>query len=421
MEADRCYFCYEAPCIAACPTSIDIPLFIRQITAGSANGAARTILSENILGGMCARVCPTEILCEGACVRNAAEKYPVRIGLLQRYATDHFMRCYPGYGRRAPPTGRCIAVVGGGPAGLAAAHRLATHGHNVTIFEARNKIGGLNEYGIAAYKTVDDFAQVETEFVLSIGGIAVEARRVLGVDLTLDTLRREFDAVFLGIGLAGVNALGLAEEAIRGVVDAIEWIAALRQATDLSTVAVGRRVVVVGGGMTAIDAAVQAKKLGAAEVTIVYRRGREHMSASQYEQTLAETHGVDIRHWLSPRRLTARDGHVSEVVLERTRIGNNGQLVGTGEEVNLATDMVMKAIGQVFVPAPITGGVDVLNLVAGRIAVDGEGRTSVPGVWAGGDCAAEGRDLTVEAVEDGKRAAESIHLTLTAASAVAVD
>jgi dihydropyrimidine dehydrogenase (NAD+) subunit PreT len=197
VEADRCYFCYDAPCVTACPTGIDIPLFIREILTDNPKGAAETILSANILGGMCARVCPTETLCEQACVRELAEGQPVRIGELQRYATDVLMAEGKQPFARAPATGKRVAVIGGGPAGLSCAHRLAMHGHDVTIYEAREKIGGLNEYGIAAYKTPGDFAQSEVDFILSIGGIAVEAGKALGRDFTLADLRGKFDAVFV--------------------------------------------------------------------------------------------------------------------------------------------------------------------------------------------------------------------------------
>jgi len=291
VEADRCYFCYDAPCVAACPTGIDIPLFIREILTENPKGAAETIFSQNILGGICARVCPTETLCEEACVREAAEGKPVRIGELQRYATDTLMADGKQPFVRGAPTGKRVAVVGGGPAGLSCAHRLAVHGHDVVIFDAKPKIGGLNEYGIAAYKTPGGFAQAEVDFILSIGGISIEAGKALGRDFTLDELRQDFDAVFLGMGLGGVNALEIADEDVPGVGDAVAYIAGLRQASDLSTLPVGRRVVVVGGGMTAIDIASQSKRLGAEDVTLVYRRGPDRMGASQYERSLLRPTG----------------------------------------------------------------------------------------------------------------------------------
>jgi glutamate synthase (NADPH/NADH) small chain len=416
VEADRCYFCYDAPCIHACPTGIDIPLFIREILTDNPKGAAETIFAENIFGGMCARVCPTETLCEEACVREKAEGKPVRIGELQRYATDIYMQDGRQPFERATPTGKRIAVVGGGPAGLSCAHRLAAHGHDVVIFDARPKIGGLNEYGIAAYKTVDSFAAREVEFILSIGGITVEHGKQLGRDFTLAELKEDCDAVFLAIGLAGVNALGLSGEDMAGVEDAVDYIAGLRQAKDLGSLPVGRRVVVVGGGMTAIDIASQSKRLGAEDVTIVYRRGPDKMGASQFERELAQTDGVKIKFNALPKALHASGGRVVAAEFEYTA-EKDGRLAGTGETFTLEADMVFKAIGQAFEPQALDGAVAGIQLDKGRIKVDGDRRTTMAGVWAGGDCVAGGSDLTVVAVQDGKVAAESIHKALTGSPA----
>ena len=235
VAADRCYFCHDAPCVTACPTDIDIPLFIRQIATETPEAAARTIFTQNILGGMCARVCPTETLCEEACVREAAEGKPVEIGRLQRYATDTLMADDAHPFQRAADTGKHVAVVGAGPAGLACAHRLAMHGHRVTVYEARPKPGGLNEYGIAAYKTVEAFAAREVAWLLGIGGIEIAYGQTLGEgELSLDSLRADHDAVFLSIGLGGVNALGLDREEMGNVIPATDFIADLRQAQDLS-------------------------------------------------------------------------------------------------------------------------------------------------------------------------------------------
>ncbi|MFM2279519.1 MAG: hypothetical protein RLZZ444_1750, partial [Pseudomonadota bacterium] len=263
VASDRCYFCYDAPCMTACPTSIDIPLFIRQISTGNAIGAAKTIFDQNILGGMCARVCPTETLCEQACVRNTAEERPVEIGRLQRYATDKAMDAGKQFYKPAPSTGKTIGIVGAGPAGLACAHRLAMKGHAVTIYDERPKAGGLNEYGIAAYKAANDFAQREVDYILGIGNIDIFDGQMLGRDFTLDELKKKHDAVFLGIGLGGVNALATTGDHVNGVMDAVEFIETLRSADSKADVPVGRRVVVIGGGMTAVDAAIQSKLLGA--------------------------------------------------------------------------------------------------------------------------------------------------------------
>jgi dihydropyrimidine dehydrogenase (NAD+) subunit PreT len=410
VAADRCLFCWEAPCIAACPTGIDIPLFIRQISTGNALAAAKTILDANIMGGMCARVCPTETLCEQACVREASEGAPVKIGLLQRHATDALLATGRQPYRQGAPTGRHVAVVGAGPAGLACAHKLATLGHAVTLFEARAKPAGLNEYGIAAYKTPGNFAAREAAFILDVGGITLKTGVALGRDITLAALQADHDAVFLGIGLGAVNALGLEAETLGGVEDAVAFIARLRQAAHPGEVAIGRRVVIIGGGMTAIDMATQAKRIGAEEVTIVYRRGAEAMNASRYEQELAQTDGVLIRHWLRPVALASRAGTVTGITFEYTRL-EDGKLVGTGERLTLACDQVFKAIGQKLDDAD---GFPALALQDGRIKVDGERRTSLKGVWAGGDCVAGGDDLTVVAVEDGKQAALSIDRALRA-------
>jgi glutamate synthase (NADPH/NADH) small chain len=304
-----------------------------------------------------------------------------------------------------------VAVVGAGPAGLSCAHKLATLGHQVVVFDARQKAGGLNEHGIASYKAIDDFAQAEVDFILSVGGIELRCGQQLGRDFTLSDLRRDYDAVFLGLGLQAVNQLGIDDGGLTGVEDAVAFIEALRQSQDLSKLPIGRDVVVIGGGMTAVDAAVQAKKLGAQEVTIVYRRGSEQMGASRYEQELALTEGVIVRHWARPVAVAGEGGALRSVTFAATR-EEGGRLVDTGETFTLHADQLFKAIGQLFVPQDIADSSDVLDLEGGRIAVDAERRTSLAGVWAGGDCAAGGRDLTVVAVEDGKQAALSINRAL---------
>ncbi|WP_170433137.1 NAD(P)-dependent oxidoreductase [Ruegeria arenilitoris] len=407
VAADRCYFCYDAPCVTACPTDIDIPLFIRQIQAGQPESAAKTILDQNILGGMCARVCPTETLCEEACVRETAEGKPVEIGRLQRYATDTLMQAGVHPFTRAAPTGKTVAVIGAGPAGLACAHRLSMLGHDVVIHEAKPKPGGLNEYGIAAYKATNDFAQAEVDWLLKIGGIAIETGSVLGDTISLDGLLEAYDAVFLSIGLAGVNALRAEGSDKDGVRNAVDFIADVRQASDLAKLPVGRNVVIIGGGMTAVDAAVKSKLLGAEHVTIAYRRGRDAMGASRYEQDLAASHGVRILCNVQPVAIHG-NGAAAEIELEYTATVD-GTLTGTGETIRLPADQVLKAIGQTLDGAP-----EGLELDGNKIAVDATGRTSVPGVWAGGDCAAGGEDLTVTAVAEGRDAAMDIHASLSA-------
>ncbi len=403
VAADRCYFCYDAPCVAACPTAIDIPLFIRQIATGQPREAGRTIFDQNILGGMCARVCPTETLCEQACVREAAEGRPVEIGRLQRFATDMVMEEAEHPYSRAPSSGKKAAVVGTGPAGLAAAHRLAMRGHDVTLYEARSKGGGLSEFGIAAYKTVDDFAQRELVWLLDIGGIKVRRCVELGKGHVLYELLAIYDAVFLGLGLGMVKELprkGMNHLAVR---DAVDWIAKLRQSPNLSEVPVGRRVVVIGGGMTAIDAAVQSRLLGAEEVTIAYRGPREKMRASDFEQNLALSRGVRILCGLQPAEVKDAE----EGVAVRFEDADGGERL-------IEADLVLSAIGQH--PGHFPNELETVE--GGRIKVDSRGRTSVDRVWAGGDCVAAGEDLTVTAVAQGRDAAEDMHEALLSGAAI---
>jgi glutamate synthase (NADPH/NADH) small chain len=330
-----------------------------------------------------------------------AEGDPVQIGRLQRFATDTLMQKGPQPYTRAAPTGKTVAVVGAGPAGLACAHRLAMHGHDVRLFDARPKPGGLNEYGIASYKTVDGFAAREVDWLMGIGGIELTTGAALGNTLSLDGLVKDHDAVFLGIGLAGVNSLGIDGAGLDGVRDAVDFIADLRQSDDLAKLPVGRRVVVIGGGMTAIDAAVQAKLLGAEEVTLVYRRGREAMPASEYEQNLAASKGVRIIDHAAPKRIVGSD-RVEAVEFDYTDDGARP----TGDGFTLVADQVLKAIGQKL------GDASGLKTEGGKIAITDTGRTSMTGVWAGGDCATGGEDLTVTAVAHGRDAAEDIHASL---------
>lgn len=410
IAADRCFFCHDAPCTEACPTEIDIPLFIRQISTGTPEAAAKTILSRNILGGMCARVCPTETLCEGACVRMESEGNPVQIGALQRFATDTLMAKQSHPFTRAAQTGKSVAVVGAGPAGLACAHRLAMKGHTVTIYDAHAKPGGLNEYGIASYKAPGNFAQAEVGWLMQIGGITLVENWMLGRegDGDLESLLGEYDAVFLGMGLSGVNALRIEGEARDNVTPATEFIAELRQASDLATLPIGRDVVVIGGGMTAVDAAVQSKLLGAENVTIVYRRSRAEMPASDHEQHHALDAGVRIIEHAAPVAVHG-NGAVREVEFAYTKNGPDG-LEKLEETFRLKADQCFKAIGQSLGATP-----EAIKVAGGKIAVDGAGRTSVSRVWAGGDCAVGGEDLTVTAVAEGRDAAEDIHLFLMGA------
>ena len=405
VEADRCYFCFDAPCTTACPTGIDIPAFIQKIRSDNRLGSAQTILSDNIMGGMCARVCPTEVLCEEACVRNTQGDKPIEIGLLQRYATDPVFDGGVSMFSRAERSGRQVAVIGAGPGGLSCAHRLAMLGHDVVVFDRNPRPGGLNEYGIAAYKTVDDFAQREVEFILSIGGIALRQGVVLGEDISLAGLMEEFDALFIGIGLGGVNALGIDGEDLDGVVNAIDYIAELRQAADKHSLPVGRRIVVIGGGMTAIDVAVQSRRLGAEQVDIVYRRDRNRWAPA-----------VSSRNW---RRRTAF----------RYVITGNRCACSARNTSRPSSSRRYRSMPTASCPAPAKpirsmptscsrqSGSASLRRVCSKPALPSETARSTStttrrhrcaAYWAGGDCVAGGDDLTVTAVQHGKLAAISI-------------
>ena len=410
IESARCLYCYDAPCTRICPTSIDVASFIRNIHEENVNGAATSILKQNILGGSCARVCPTEILCEDACVRNHdAEGQPVKIGLLQRYAIDNMQLSAHPF-TRAAATGKTIAVVGAGPAGLSCAHRLAMLGNDVVIFEAQEKSGGLNEYGIARYKLTDNFAQKEVHFLLQIGGIEIRHGQRLGDNLQLKDLHAQYDAVFLGLGLGASKQLDLTGEDAPGLLAAVDYIAELRQADDLGALPLPSRVIVIGAGNTAIDMAVQILRLGAEEVTLVYRRGFEAMSATGHEQHIARENQVRMRTWAQPQQVLLDDaGRVRGMRFERTTdIG--GRLTGTGETFEIAADAIFKAIGQGMDVASISDTLaSTLKRDGDKIVVDDQFRTVLPGIYAGGDCVAPGQDLTVQAVQHGKLAAHAIH------------
>jgi dihydropyrimidine dehydrogenase (NAD+) subunit PreT len=410
IESARCLYCYDAPCTRICPSEIDVASFIRNIHDKNINGAAVGILKQNILGGSCARVCPTEILCEDACVRNHdAEGQPVRIGALQRYALDHMH--FAGHPfTRAPSTGKTVAVVGAGPAGLSCAHRLAMLGHDVVVFEARDKAGGLNEYGIAKYKLTDDFAQKEVAFLLGVGGIEIRCSQTLGGNLQLRDLHAKYDAVFLGLGLGASRRLGLTGEDAPGLLAAVDYIAALRQSDDLGALPLPARAIVIGAGNTAIDMAVQLKRLGAEEVTLVYRRGFEAMTATVHEQDIAKANQVRMLTWAQPQDVILNSaGLVAGMRFEKTAL-EGGRLVGTGATFEVAADAIFKAIGQSLDGASFSDALAAtLPREGDKIAVDAQFRTIVAGVYAGGDCVAPGQDLTVQAVQHGKLAALAIH------------
>jgi dihydropyrimidine dehydrogenase (NAD+) subunit PreT len=410
VQANRCLFCYDAPCTKSCPTGIDVPKFIKQISTDNPRGSAHTILDANILGGGCSRVCPVEKLCEGACVYNLMEEAPIPIAKLQRYATERAIKEKWGVFGRGAPTGRRVAVVGAGPAGLSVAHRLARAGVEVTVYEKEQRGGGLMTYGVAAYKVTPEFCAEELEFILSIGGIDIRYGQELGKGLVLDELRRSYDAVFLGIGVGLARQLGVPGEQLVGVVDALRFIYAIR-ADGYSEVPVGDRVAVIGMGMTAIDAATQARRLGAAEVTMIYRRTEEEMPCTKAELELAMLDGCRVLWLMAPNEVLGEEGRVTGLVCRRMRLGEPDRSgrrapVDTGEEILLQVDMVIKAAGQTPFEElversglPNTKGLIGANSMA---AADG-----LAPVFAGGDCVNGGKEV-VDAVQAGKEAAAAI-------------
>lgn len=413
IEAARCLFCFDAPCIQACPTSIDIPSFIKKISTGNLRGAARTILSANILGASCARVCPTEVLCEGACVVLDREGDPVKIGRLQRYATDHVLQ-KPGTVLKKATTksGKKVAVLGGGPAGLGCAAELAQLGHQVVVFEKKPHAGGLNTYGIAFYKMTPETSLKEVELVRSLG-VEFRCGVEVGKDISTDELQKNFDAIFVGLGLGKGARLNIAGEDLSGVVDALEFIEHVHT-RPLHTVPVGERVAVIGGGNTAIDAVTQAKRLGAREATLIYRRSEHEMPAYKFEQELAKADGTRLLFNVAPVEvLSDTGGHVKGLKLARTASSNGHVLLLSGTEFVEPFDMVIKAIGEQKQTALLKKLFPGLALDARGVVVHQAetGQTNMPKVFTGGDCANGGREV-VNAVAEGKRAARGIHVFL---------
>jgi glutamate synthase (NADPH/NADH) small chain len=409
-EAARCLFCYDAPCTRACPTHIDIPRFIRQILHRNPLGAAKTILDANIFGGSCARACPTEVLCEGACVDNTLLKAPVQIGRLQRFACDEATRKKVRFFEPGPPTGRRVAVVGSGPAGLTCAHELRKKGHTVVVFEARGVAGGLNTLGIAAYKISTEFALSEVELVKQLGIDLRLNQRIAGQDIA--GLLRDYDAVFLGIGLGQTASMHIAGEDLPGVVEALDFVFQTHTGP-LERCQVGEHVLVIGGGNTAIDVATAAVRLGARQVTIAYRRGEQAMPAFAYEYELARNDGIQFEWFAQPLRVVARNGAAAGVEFVRTQPADPASRAAPvtpipGSNFTLAADMIVKALGQEPL-IDLTSALPGLRVERGRIAVEPlTGATSMKGLYAGGDCTTGGAEI-VDAVQQGKLAAWSIH------------
>jgi glutamate synthase (NADPH/NADH) small chain len=411
FEASRCLFCFEAPCITACPTHIDIPSFIRKIWDRNPKGSARVILDANALGASCARVCPVEALCEGACVVNHQHERPVAIGRLQRYSTDwYFAHGMMPLFELPPPSGRHIALVGAGPASLGCAAELRKLGHAATIFERDPLPGGLNTYGIAQYKLTPRASLEEVEFVKSLG-VEIRTGVSVGDTVKIPDLLRDYDAVFLGIGLGGTQRLGIPGENLDGVREALEFIREYKS-KPYGQVAVGRRVAVIGAGNTSIDAATAAVRLGSEHVSIVYRRSRDEMPAYDYEYDLAKQDGVSFE-WLAAPVEVVGTRAVEGLRCVRMRLGApdaRGRRTPEpipGSEFVLPVDMVIGAVGQEK-RAEWLGKIAGLRLEAGRVVVDANSMSSVTGLFSGGDCANGGKEV-VNAVAEGKQAAYGMH------------
>lgn len=409
VEANRCLFCYDAPCTKSCPTGINVPKFIKQITTDNVKGSAHTIFVSNIMGAGCSKVCPVEKLCEGSCVFNLMEETPIQIAKLQRYSTEMAMEKKWKLFDRKPSNGKKIAIVGAGPAGLSCAHVLSREGYEITIFEREQLGGGLMTYGIAAYKVTPQFCKDEVDYITAIGGIDIQYGRELGKDFTIHDLQKEFDAVYLGFGVGVARQLDIPGEDLDGVVDAISFIYDIRS-RGYSKVPVGDKVAVIGLGMTAIDAATQAKRLGANEVTIVYRRTFDEKPCTDVELDIAKLDGCNIIWLAAPKEIYGINGKVVRLECSKMDLGEPDESgrrspVNTGETFTLEVDMVIKAAGQVpFINLVNNNGLDNNR---GKIIVKGKTATNLEGVFAGGDAVNGGKEV-VDAVQAGKDGARDI-------------
>ncbi|MBI5857111.1 MAG: NAD(P)-dependent oxidoreductase [Sphingobacteriales bacterium] len=409
VEASRCLFCYDAPCTKSCPTHIDVPKFIKQIVTDNVKGSAHTIFTSNIMGAGCSKVCPVEKLCEGSCVFNLLDEPPIPIAKLQRYSTEKAMENNWQLFERKNSVGKKVAVVGAGPAGLSCAHVLSREGIDVTIYEKESKGGGLMTYGIAAYKVTPQFCEDEVNYITSIGGIEIKYNHELGKDITLSQLKKEFDAVYLGIGVGVARQLDIPGEKLEGVVDAIKFIYNIR-ANGYPSVPVGDKVAVIGMGMTAIDAATQAKRLGAKQVTMVYRRTEKEKPCTQHELDIAMLDGCEVIWLAAPQKIKGSGGKVKQLVCSVMKLGDpdaSGRRspVDTGETFTLDVDMVIKAAGQVpFEKLIKKSRLDNKN---GKIVINENCATSIKGVFAGGDAVNGGKEV-VDAVQAGKDGAKAI-------------
>ncbi len=409
VEAGRCLFCYDAPCTKSCPTHIDVPKFIKQISTDNVKGSAHTIFESNIMGAGCSRVCPVEKLCEGSCVFNLLNEPPIPIARLQRYSTEMAMEKNWSLFERKKSTGKKVAIVGAGPAGLSCGHVLSREGVDVTIYEKESRGGGLMTYGIAAYKVTPEFCEKEVNYITSLGGMEIKYKQELGKNISLQELQKNFDAVFLGIGVGIARQLEIPGEDLDGVEDAIGFIYRLRD-QGFASVPVGDKVAVIGMGMTAIDAATQAKRLGAKEVTLVYRRTEAEKPCTNAELDIAKLDGCKIIWLAAPVEIKGRNGKVAELVCGKMKLGEpdaSGRRspVDTGEIFSIEVDMVIKAAGQV----PFESLINKLKVknTNGKIIIDKDCSTNLKGVFSGGDAVNGGKEV-VDAVQAGKEAARAI-------------
>jgi glutamate synthase (NADPH/NADH) small chain len=409
VEANRCLFCYDPPCMKSCPTSINVPKFIKQIATENIKGSAHTILSSNIMGAGCSKVCPVEKLCEGACVYNLMHETPIHIAKLQRYATEIALEKKWQLFERKSSKNRKVVIVGAGPAGLSCAHTLSREGIDVTIYEKESKAGGLMTYGIAAYKVTPEFCQDEVDYITSIGGIDIKYNQEFGKNVSLDQLKSNYDAVFLAFGVGLARQLNIKGENLEGVEDAIRFIYELRN-NDFSKIAVGDKVAVIGMGMTAIDAATQAKRLGASDVTLVYRRTQDEMPCTENELDIAKLDGCKIIWLASPKEIQGKNGKVTQLVCDVMKLGepdDSGRRspIVSGEIFTLDVDMVIKAAGQTAFEELVN--TNQFENTTGKIVVSNKTITNIEGVFAGGDCVNGGKEV-VDAVQAGKDGAAAI-------------
>ena len=404
-EANRCLFCTDAPCVNACPTRIDIPQFIRKISTDNVKGSAKTIFEANILGMSCARVCPVEVLCVGACVYNNMDSPPIQIGKLQRYATDAAFEKDWRFFEAGPDTGKSVALIGGGPASLAAAHELRRFGHRCTIFEKRAILGGLNTTGVAPYKMRADQSLREVDWILAIGGIDVQLNTSIGEQIALADLESTFDAVFVGAGLGADSALNIPGESLPGVVGAVQWIEHIKRAK--ATLDGVHRCVVVGGGNTAIDAVRQAIGLGIPRVTMLYRGSEAGMSGYQHEWDAAKQHGA-IGEWRALPVAFEGSGKVQRIRCQRL---DDAKKPIANSDFTVDADLVLVAIGQSKL-GQMLGSLSGITIDKGRVVTDARGYTGRRKWYAGGDCTNGGKEV-VNAAAEGKAAAHAIHQFLT--------